>query len=230
MSLIVEESKPLWDTLTDSEETASESSKLARMSLAAILIDTINLTEESKIKPKDRTAAAFLEEKLQGTEYTRTEYFEQISKVKEDISELSFRDILRKDYKEWNGGKLKLGIASVVQDLSYLLQEKASGNPSSFVDVLSSWAEERELDVVSIMTASNTDGEFQRNLFVWGVSEEGKAATRRFVEGNAAELELEAWGEGALDGEGRGAWRQRNLKESRKQVAPRLREALTGIR
>lgn len=229
MSLVVEESRPLWHSLSVSEETAAEQPKLARMGLAAILIDTVNLTAEAKIKPKDKTASVFLEEKLQGTEYDRTQFFDGISKVKEDISDLSFRDILRKDYKEWNEGKLKLGIASVVQGLSYLLEEKASGNLSLFIDALSSWAEERDLDVVSVMTASNSDREFQRNLLVWGVNEEGKAATRRFMESNTAELELETWGGGVLDGEGRGAWKQGNLKESRKKVAPRLRKALTSV-
>lgn len=229
MSLVVEESKPLWDSLSGSEETSAEQPKLARMGLAAILIDTVNLTADPKIKPKDRSATAFLEEKLQGTGYDRTEYFDEIQKVKEDISNLSFRDILRKDYKEWSEGNLKLGIASVVQGLSYLLEEKASGDPSAFLDALSSWAKERELDVVSVMTTSNPDGEFQRHLFVWGVNDEGKATTRRFVDDNKEALELEAWGEGVLDGEGRGAWKQGNLKESRKQVAPRLRDALKKV-
>lgn len=223
MSLVVEESKPLWDKL---EDAATEGPKVARLGLAAILIDTINLTAEAKIRPKDKTAAAFLEEKLQGTDYDRKEYFEEVSKVKEDISGLSFRDILRKDYKEWNEGKLKLGIASVVQNLEYLLEEKASGKPDVFFDALSSWAKERELDVVSVMTTSNPDGEFQRHLLVWGVNHEGKDATKRFVDNNTEGLELEPWGDGVLDGDGRGAWRQCNLKESRKQVAPRLREAL----
>lgn len=227
MSLVVEESKPLWEALAASDETLGEQAKLAKLGLAAILIDTVNLTEEAKIKPKDRTAADFLEKKLQGSGYDRTEYFEEIQRVKEDISGLSLRDILRKDYKEWDEGNLKLGIASVVQGLSYLLKDKASDDPAALLDALSSWAQERKLDVVSIMTTSNPDGEFQRHLLVWGISDEGRAATARFVDGNTKALELEPWGDGVLDGDGRAAWRQKNLKESRKQVAPRLRNALT---
>ncbi|KAG9252650.1 uncharacterized protein F5Z01DRAFT_660166 [Emericellopsis atlantica] len=222
MSLVVEESKPVWQGLAQEEAT-----KLANLGLAAILTDTINLTAEHKIKPKDKTSAAFLAEKLRGTEYNQTRLFEDIGKLKEDLSELSLRDILRKDYKEWNENGLNLGISSVPQGLAYLLDEKASGRVDGLCGALEEWAKEKGLDVVSIMTTSHPGGEFQRHLLVWARSERGEQGLKKFVDAAEKNLQLEKFANGKLDqGMTRLAWQQKNLAASRKQVAPLLREAL----
>ena len=228
MSLVIEESKSLWE-----EQLASrndEEQTLAKLALAPILIDTINLKEKHKVKEKDLSSAAFLEEKLKGSDYTRDSWFETIDQVKSDISGLNFRDIFRKDYKEWTEGDLKLGISSVVKELDYLVDVKAEGSEEKFLDAVEEWATERNLDVVSLMTASNPDGEFQRNLFVWGRSPKGSEALGQFLDLGKS-LKLEPYGNGRLDGDGgkRLAWRQYDLAASRKQVAPLLRDALKKV-
>lgn len=226
MSLIVEESRKAWEAsmAADSEASADEE-KLAKIGLAAILSDTINLTAKEKVKEKDPKAVSFLQSKIHDKTFDRTKFYEEISAVKEDISSLSFRDIFRKDYKEWDEAGLKLGISCVVQDFGYMISK--AGNAPSLLDDFESWIKERGLDVGSIMTTSNPGGEFQRHLLVWGVGEKGEAAVERFVSTGIEKLKLETWKGGELDeGRKRLVWRQKELAASRKQVAPLLREAM----
>ncbi|KKP00631.1 hypothetical protein THAR02_07259 [Trichoderma harzianum] len=231
MSLIIEESRAAWDAFAplESEDAAVEDDNLAKLALAPILIDTLDLKEEHKVKPKDILAAEYLHTKVhRHNHFHQTKFFKEITAVKEDISKLSFQDIFRKDYKEWEEAGLKLGISCVVQNFDYLL-EKAK-KPDVFIDELASWAKERKLDVASVMTTSDPDGEFQRHLLVWGITDKGVEAAKNFPN-VAKSLKLEQWKDGLLDGDDgkRKAWRQKDLSASRKQVAPLLRDALKTV-
>ncbi|KAF5017930.1 hypothetical protein F66182_10114 [Fusarium sp. NRRL 66182] len=229
ISLIVDETRHIWEDIAaqqvEDSDAAVENEKLAKLSLGPILSDTTNLTAKEKVREKDQKAVSFLEQRIRDASFSRKAYFAEISAVKEDISDLSFRDIFRKDYKEWDGEGLKLGISCVVQDFDYLISKAGSSDP--LLRTFEDWAKERRLDVASIMTTSHPEGEFQRHLLVWGVSDQGREAVERFV-GNGDRLKLEAWKGGELDdgGKTRFVWRQKELAASRKQVAPLLREAL----
>ncbi|RFU77329.1 hypothetical protein TARUN_4881 [Trichoderma arundinaceum] len=230
MSLIIEESRAAWDAFPapETEDVAAEDDRLARLAFAPILIDTLDLKEQHKVKEKDIRAAEYLHTKIHPHRFSQPKFFEEVTAVKEDISQLSFYDILRKDYKEWEESGLKLGISCVVQNFDYLLEK--AGQPSVFIDELAAWAKERKLDVASVMTTSNPGGEFQRHLLVWGITDKGVAAANNFP-GIAEKLQLEQWHDGVLDGDDgkRKAWRQKDLSSSRKQVAPLLREALKNV-
>ncbi|KAI9152139.1 putative exopolyphosphatase [Paramyrothecium foliicola] len=233
MSLVVQEGRAAWDALAKeaetNEEDAEELKKLAKLAFAPVLIDTVNFTAANKVKDSDVRAASYLDAQLRDNAFQRDAYYKEIAAVQEDISQLSFRDIFRKDYKEWTEDGTLLGISSVPQNFEYMVAE--AGGPDVLVAELARWAEERRLDVVAVMTAANSDGHFERQLLARGVSDEGAAALERFV-GIAAGLELEPWRGGELDGEGgrRRAWQQGDLASSRKQVAPLLREAMKKIR
>ncbi|KAL7934275.1 hypothetical protein V8C35DRAFT_302177 [Trichoderma chlorosporum] len=230
MSLIIEESRAVWDAFPplETEDVAVEDDKLAKLAMAPILIDTMDLQEEHKVKEKDILAVKYLHTKLHPHHFHQTKFFEEITEVKEDISQLSFYDIFRKDYKEWEEAGLKLGISCVVQDFDYLV-DKAE-KPSVFVDELASWAKERKLDVASVMTTTSPGGDFQRHLLVWGITDRGVVAASNFANVGKS-LRLEQWKDGLLDGDDgkRKAWRQRDLSASRKQVAPLLRDALKTV-
>lgn len=231
MSLVVGESKESWDALTkqssEDSDVAVEDDRLAKLGLAPILIDTINMAAEDKIREKDHLAVAYLAAKIQDQAFHHTKFYDEVSAVKEDISELGFRDIFRKDYKEWQEGDIKLGISSIVQDFDYLL-EKAS-NTEAFLDELSKWADERSLDVASLMTASNSDGHFHRDLLVWARNDKGAATLENFVR-DSDNLQLQQWKDGKLDdGKTRLAWKQGDLRGSRKKVAPLLRDAMKKV-
>ncbi|KAK0715188.1 hypothetical protein B0H67DRAFT_600892 [Lasiosphaeris hirsuta] len=227
MSLVLDHVKPAWVALPPSREIDSQLSYLA---LGPILIDTTNLASKDKTTEWDVRAVALAEANLQGGGYDRTGYFDAISELKEDISGLSFRDVLRKDYKRWADGGLVLGMSSVVQGIEYLTTEL--GDRDGFLEALKSWSKEQGLDIAAVMTVSRPRGVFTRELLVWAFGEQGIRVAKQFVDKNKEALGLEAWGKGGLDGEDgeQGGWRvcwtQRRVESSRKQVAPMLREAM----
>ncbi|KOS20909.1 Exopolyphosphatase [Escovopsis weberi] len=246
-SLVIAEYASTWERLSSAHEpldgpqtepeagqgvdARAEDERLASLGLAPILVDTINLTDASKTTAKDVAALEFLRGKTGGSALQTTAFYEDITAVKDDISALGLRDILRKDYKEWEEHGLRLGISAVVQNFDYLLAREATaaGGEGAFLAAVEAWAAERGLDLASVMTVSsagNPGDEFQRHLLVWGVTDGGSRAVRRFAHRVGAPLGLETWRQGMLDAEGRRVWRQMELTASRKQVAPLLREAL----
>lgn len=214
------------------EQAANEESTkhVAQLALAPILVDTANLKATDRTTSKDIESAEFLET-LAGDGYSRDAFFDELNENKENLSALNLRDIFRKDYKQWSEPGGLLGTSAVVRGLNYLLEEKAGGDPAVFADEFHSWATEKGLDVAAIMTTLHDDGVFRRELLVWALNEGGVKAAEEFVRDNEAELQLESWGEGKLDGTNgvwRRAWRQGNILHSRKRVAPMLRESLQG--
>lgn len=225
---------------------------VAQLGLASILIDTANLQDKSKTTEHDRRAVEYLEAKILmcpqlATSYDRAAFYERIDSAKKDIGALKLQDILQKDYKEWeqDDGQ-RLGISSVVAPLSFL-QEKANGEASSsssshesanaFLDQLKAFAQERGLDLYSIMTTStSSDGQFQRELLLWAFNEQAVAWAEKFKASSTEELGLQDWDEdtdvASADGgqQWRRVWWQRNVQHSRKRVAPLLRQAKTAAK
>ncbi|KJZ78776.1 hypothetical protein HIM_01549 [Hirsutella minnesotensis 3608] len=234
MSLVVEEVRQDWDALTGQDAEGDDG--LAMLGLAPIIVDTANLAATDKVKAKDIDAVRYLESKLRYSQSStsRASYFDELSAIKEDLSQFSFRDVFRRDYKQWDESGLTLGISCVVQGLAYLVEK--AGGPKPLLDQLSAWATECHLDVIAIMTTSHPHGTFQRHLLVWGRSPRGSATATRFAEVGYKRLGLHTWRHGELDsgsnpGDGtvRFAWQQDELAASRKQVAPLLREVMRTV-
>jgi exopolyphosphatase len=231
-SLVVEYCREAWDALSKLSNdggTAAWDAELARLALAPILIDTTNLTNEHKVTRADISATKYLESLIMaepGSKFDRDEYFERITAAKNDIGRLSLPDILRKDYKQWTeAGSTKLGISSVVKDIQFLI-DKAGGRVKFFA-ACKDFALERNLSIFSIMTTSQNDGTFRRELLVWGLDERAVRATEKFGYDCKEKLVLKKWGEGSLDFRDESQWRrcwwQERVEHSRKQVAPMLR-------
>ncbi|CUS10594.1 unnamed protein product [Tuber aestivum] len=208
---------------------------LARLGLAAALIDTTNLT--NKVTEHDTSTVEFLEGVIKGMpvepgseKWDRQKFFDDVWDAKNDIGYMPLRDLLRKDWKEWteDNGK-KLGIAAIVRDLDWLGSRQGQ---DSFLQGVKSWAQERELDLVSVMTTVGQGDEFKRELMVWALDDSVKSTIAAFGEkAQRADLQLQTWRDGGLDSEDgdRKAWRQFNLVASRKQVSPLLRESLREV-
>ncbi|KAK0637071.1 hypothetical protein B0T17DRAFT_504450 [Bombardia bombarda] len=208
MSLVVDHCKDsdIW--------TAPDTRDLAHVALGPILIDTVNLTSKDKTTDWDVRAAQFVEDKLlsghhEDNDYDRTAYFDHITRLKEDISDMSYRDILRKDYKRWGGEsdsdsdeRLALGISSVVQGFDFLLDR--IGPKEEMLKALRSWAREQALDIAAVMTTSRPGDVFTRELLVWALNEDAAKLARQFASKNESSLGLERWGEGKLDDDGEG--------------------------
>ncbi len=229
MSLVVEYCRDVWDVMAKESPDVAADSALARVALSPILIDTTNLKSKAKTTETDIKAVELVETHISDAAYDRQAFFDEVTRVKEDISSLSYADILRKDYKQWREGGLTLGISCVVQPLDYMLEK--IGRRQELVQALEKWAGEQKLDIASIMTVSHKDGQFARELLVWALNDEAVKAAERFVERFSDELQLQTWGDGELDDDSGGwrkCWAQQNLSHSRKQVAPMLREAMVG--
>ena len=222
--------------------------QIAYVALAPILSDTINLTSQDKTTEWDVKAVEMAEAKLlqgkkragdasaavlngaESTGYDRTRYFQQINQLKEDILGMSYRDILRKDFKRWAEGTLAVGMSTVPQGFEYALNNV--GDKHLFLSALRDWAAEQKLDIAAVMTVSTINGVFTRELLIWGFDENAVKAVKAFKAKYGDELGLERWRNGELDGsnntqmELRVCWIQRSIRHSRKQVAPMLREAM----
>ncbi|KAK2814154.1 hypothetical protein FQN50_000558 [Emmonsiellopsis sp. PD_5] len=158
-SLVVRElrERGLWADVgvTDRSSSSASSrddgeSQAAKLALAAILIDTANMTAKSKVSPVDIAAVEFLEAKIRdaaisidqaqninSSAWDRESFYTTISHAKEDsVNNLTVSEVLGRDYKEWTAtapeGKLiKIGICSVVKPLSWLLEKCTSEKSSS---------------------------------------------------------------------------------------------------
>ncbi|OQO14031.1 hypothetical protein B0A48_00906 [Cryoendolithus antarcticus] len=251
-SLVVNHLRPTWDTISSSSSnigaalgqtsyhitddfafTSTWDAQVAYLALGAILIDTQNLTSEDKVTEHDRQAVKYLEARINasprlGKGYDRDRLFRELTEAKTNLDDLTVRDCLRKDYKEWTEGDLKLGISSVVKSVAWL--EKRDGG---LAIAMMEWAKERDLAVLAVMTAfTDEEGEFARDLVVMA-REEGNAAdaANRFMERSSGELQLRESKVGVkseVDVSYWRQWTQGNVTASRKQVGPLLREAMQG--
>lgn len=215
--------------------------QVAKLALGAILIDSINMQATHKISEADTKAVRFLEAKIHisykyGKSYSRESFFAELNDAKSNIAALSLRDILRKDYKQWQEGDLKLGISSVVQSIQYLRERKEE----NLRDVVQKWASEKSLNVFAIMTAhhhhhgenDDDDDGFRRELVLYAFDDKGKSAAERFFQKGEGELQLEDAADESSSSDVSTPskfvferfWNQNNLEASRKRVGPLLRE------
>ena len=232
--------------IDDTAYASTWDAQAALLALGAILIDTQNLTSRHKVTPHDERAVRTLEALINmsprvGPKYDRAAFYAGLDAAKSDISALTLTDILRKDYKAWSSddGGLELGIASVVQGLSFLRgkagAEAERGSSDLLVRACGEFARERGLDLFAVMTAfTNGEGDFERELLLVAL-EEGRAteAADRFVGNSRGELKLVEFEKGSGDEKDGdvvwlGVWRQENLEASRKRVGPLLRGAMKG--
>lgn len=204
--------------------------QVAKLALGALLIDSINMKAEHKVTEHDKKAVRFLEAKINishkyGKDYDRDKFFHEINEAKSNIDDLSLRDILRKDYKQWQEGDLTLGISSVVQPIQYM------ENKQDLDRSIEAWSKERSLNLFAIMTAYNGDSGFHRQLHLSAFDDKGKQAAEKFVKNAEHKLDLrvvEGFQPSAEDGplSFRRFWNQQNLEASRKQVGPLMRESM----
>ncbi|KAH8681542.1 hypothetical protein BX600DRAFT_446791 [Xylariales sp. PMI_506] len=249
MSLVVEYCRATWDEISSSPASDSSSeevdAQLAHLVIAPILIDTLSLADPHKTTDHDRHAVEWVEStKLRGAAgtglssedegygaYCRKQFFELVSRLKEDLSRLSLRDVLRKDYKEWTDGGLRLGTSSAPQDIRTLIT-KAEREGRQFSEVVEDWGQEKGADIIALLTAFVKDGGgLSRELLVCARTPSGVAAAQRFEEDCVEKLGLSTWDASELDdapGEGwwRRVWIQGQVANSRKQIAPLLRAAM----
>ncbi|CRG87407.1 hypothetical protein PISL3812_04424 [Talaromyces islandicus] len=231
--------------------------EIAKLALAAILIDTGNLTAEGKVTDVDRDAVSFLSQKISearesgssaATTWNQKAFFDEVQDAKaHSLDWLTVDEILGRDYKDWtestaSGEKVTIGIASIVRPLSWIISKaneedglRTREGLRPMLDKLRQFAQRKGLDAVSVMTAFTSDeGQFERELLVWGLHDGCIKQLENFAETSRGELGLEQWSQFPFDGcREIGTlyiWRQLSVRNSRKQVAPLLRKVYTGSR
>jgi hypothetical protein len=68
-----------------------------------------------------------------------------------DVSRLSTRDLLRKDYKQWQMGDTRVGVASVGMDLRAMAAKDAA-----MADACAHWSDHCGLDLLVVMVPPQT--------------------------------------------------------------------------
>ncbi|KAI1327497.1 exopolyphosphatase-like protein [Xylariaceae sp. FL0255] len=249
-SLVLDRCREAWDAAATTAEAKEKGGKerggelkeidaqLARLALGPILIDTGNLLDGTKTTAYDTRAVELAEGKIKAvdTGYERDGFFDRIAALKDDLDGMGFRDVLRKDYKEWSAGngdaasgksRLHLGTCSVSRSFEYLVDGKAEGDAGVFLTELAKWTAEKDnncgsdgqganggkMDLVAVFTGfKDTEGQFCRELLVWALTAPGIKAAEIFERENAESLGLGPWRGGELDlvkvKAGEGDWRK----------------------
>ncbi|KAI5295270.1 Exopolyphosphatase [Ascosphaera acerosa] len=180
----------------------------AKLALSAILVDTINMTEEKKVSETDLEEVVFLEDKIRdavsvltGASWQRNEFYECIAAAKEGaVNNLTMQEVLGRDYKEWledvvdkPGETMRLGIMVVGKPLLWL-QSKASQQHTALADAVHEFSQSRALDVAAVMTTfTDTEGHFNRELALFVFDEKFVDHARSFEACDAHVLRLTEW-------------------------------------
>jgi exopolyphosphatase len=170
-----------------------------------------------------------------------------LSQKKVDVGWMSGHDLLRRDYKEYLEGGVRYGLATIPLPLSVWLEksaEKEGGKWEVVVKDSKRWMDERGLELLGVVTSydhvkkkTGEKGKHRRELLLLsrsmpssGVDFEG---VYKGVE-KAEVLQVEEWKDaedygGKVQGEGEEGlrwrvWQQGNVKATRKQVAPVVKQ------
>ena len=199
------------------EDAAVIEPRLAKLLLGTILLDTVNLDPAAKrATDKDGDIAAQL---LAICGADRQALFERLHFEKFNVAALETGDLLRKDYKEYQFGAVRCGIASVLLPIAQWLEKDPDVAAS-----LAQFAARQQLDLLLAMNAF-TDPEFRRELVVWAADKALRERVLAFLA--ASELGLQAIDPPDAPGSAEVAlFSQANAAYSRKKLQPLLQEFL----
>ncbi|KAJ1723523.1 Exopolyphosphatase [Coemansia erecta] len=229
-------------------------SALAKMLLSPVLLDTANLSPTAnKATDVDRAAVAWLLPQVQWAQMSATtnddddadspvsldvqnttELYWALDKLKGQVSDLSARDLLRKDYKQWlvndhSGSQWNVGISSV----GYRLKKwvKRDGQ-EAIVAAVEQWVGERQLDIALVMTHGKAKQKgvktYGRDLVV-AFGERRMDKSSDVIAGlTASDLELTDFAKLQSTEQVR-FYEQQRTEASRKQVFPTLKGVIESV-
>ncbi|KAG0251285.1 Exopolyphosphatase [Mortierella polycephala] len=205
-----------------------------RMLLGAVLIDTVNLNPDyKKVTPLDLAVA---KEILPYTGWDNTDgVFGKIDKARRDTSQLSWYDLLRKDYKEWTVSRhgsddqtVKVGFSSVTGLVEKYV--KRDGVDTIHKDI-KTWSKTQDLDLLVIMLSDDLgehQGGYQRQVILNPITDKVGGFVDQFEALDEPKFErIKSIDTDSFTKEGGRAYRQHNTALSRKQLWPMARKLLT---
>ena len=185
--------------------------------LAAILIDTVNMT--SKVCEIDILATDFLSQFLSELQFG--EFYSRMRDVKMSIMGMVLQDILRRDYKEYNTRDGKLGMSTVTRTITFLCEHFPD-----FATGYVGFVMERGLAVHITMMVDGQGEQFHRGGMV--VAENAEFVSK-FEERGGVEYGILGEFVDGLQMEGGMRWwvyEMKDLSASRKQIAPLAQEIM----
>lgn len=221
--------------------------ELATLLLSAILIDTSGLSAKGKAIAVDRQAAEYLlpqaalSEDLQWSSIASSgedrvaQLSRTLSDLKGEVSHLSPRDLLRRDYKEysfqppWLASSVKAGLSTVPRKL------QTWGSDGQLLESARRWMEERGLNVLGVLAVYTHDDGKGRRQMAWFVAEKDSSVvdmiSSRLWKGleedeflQAQPHEFDRIGDNIRHGDLQSkTYKQNNRKATRKAVAPLLK-------
>jgi exopolyphosphatase len=233
--------------------------ELADFLLSALVLDTNNVkpAPEGKARPDDLDAVKLLlpfsslaqqpkrQKGVAAVSTTGQESLEDrtatLKAKKYDLSKLQGRDLLRRDYKEYESDKLHIryGLATVPLQLrEWLARPEIGGTWGPILEKMDEWAEERRLGIVGVLTSYKEGRELLFLLRGEGAElarlrqvfdELEKDETNGVLKLGALELgqpeyatkeESRKWDSIVF------SYQQRNAAATRKQVAPAMKKAI----
>lgn len=198
----------------------AEARDIAQLLLSAILIDTVNLTQN--VTPNDPIACQFLVEFI--PELNLTTFYDRIQSVKLSVTGMSLQDLLRRDYKEYDTPLGKLGMSTVNRKISFLRSQFPDFNRD-----YKKFVTDQGLNTHFTMTVSGQGDEFERGGMVLT---ENKNVIELF-----AKMGKEKYGireipekfEDIKDGWTCWVYYQDDVFASRKQITPLIREIMEKL-
>ena len=145
----------------------------AQLLAGPMLVDTANFSPSAaRFNEKDTDTFARLCEAC--PEIERETLFKKLQFEKFNVLSLCSRDLLRKDYKEWDnipykeGGDMKTSIKMGISSVGLSI-DAWCGKEKSFCEELRRWNRERQLDLLLCMNAFTDErsGNFMRQLVVY---------------------------------------------------------------
>ncbi|CAL9736929.1 polyphosphatase [Monosporozyma servazzii] len=222
-------------------EDKSAMNDMIKFMYGAVLLDTANF--KHKVEDPDREAVKsyqlfeseskmnLLSQDGKDT-FSQEQFFKTLKKAKKDITGLSVRDIMKKDYKQFEfnvgstGKSITVGIGSMVKSLKWLYKEY--NGVEIFREECEKYRKEFNLDVVVVMSSSNDKktGSFNREMALVS-SPENQALVMKMIDAMTPILQLEphkhiptatCW-----------EYKQLNVDASRKQVVPCIKRVLEQL-
>ncbi|CCH61542.1 hypothetical protein TBLA_0E04930 [Henningerozyma blattae CBS 6284] len=203
---------------------------VAPLCLSAAVQDTANF--KRKIEEADLEVAPIYRDLLPELQFDL--FYNDLNEAKVDIKGLSTIDILRKDYKEFafpdgKGDDLIVGIASVVKNLDWLyVNTNESQSKELFIKDCQQYLIDKKLTFLMIMANNRDPKKFERQIaFIFDKKMVGNIVDK-VIRDVAEYLDLKPFDDSNTK-DSYISFHQLNVKASRKQVAPAIKQAISKI-
>lgn len=193
--------------------------EIVRLLLGPLLIDTSDMTK--KVESDDRMAFGAYQYLLVQSQMIQAveplALYKTLKQAKKDLSGFSFKDILRKDYKQFDfdtsKGQVKVGFSSLGKSVSWVSKQFPKEEIAACLEEMT-----KELDIVVITTSYSRKDIFTREFcyYLKSFNDLHKHADSLELDDNVYELPTVPFR----------VYNQRNTAASRKQVVPVVKQIL----